>query len=282
MRPFLVAGLLVALSGTHSAAQEQRPLDTQDPETLGTGRALAQLGVGTSSGVAYPLSGLTGNLWQLPVFGFSIGVGPIADLQITGGPYDYLQITRRMPAPFTYLMTDPDADSTHDVDDVVVATKIRWASESAHRPAIGMRLSVRLPNSKHHSGLGQDTTDFSASLLAGKTLARWRVVGNIGATIMTEPINSTSQNDVLTYGVSLARPVVSWMELVGEVNGRVSTRRGVAPPGTESRGIARGGVRLGRGGVRFDVAGGAGLTDVDPAFTATAGVTFLFKAFDAP
>ena len=282
MRSFFVTALLVVLSGTLLAAQEQRPLDTQDPETLGTGRALAQVGVAASNGAVYPLSGLAGNLWQLPLLGFSIGVGPIADLQITGGPYDDLQITQRTPAPFTYLMTHPDADSTHDVDDVVLATKIRWVAESAHRPAIGMRLSVRLPNSKHHSGLGQDTTDFSASALAGKTLAHWRIVGNIGATIMTEPVDSTSQNDVLTYGVSLSRPVVSWMELLGEVNGRVSTRRGVAPPGTETRGVARAGARIGRGNVRFDVAAGAGFTDVDPTFTATAGVTFLFKAFDTP
>jgi hypothetical protein len=276
--PNAIVVVAILVAPALASAQQQRPLDTQDPETLGAGRGLLQIGAAVSRGDDYPLSGLRGNLSQLSLLGLTIGLGAMADLQITGGPYDYLQITEHNAAPLTRLLSVPGASSAHDVDDIVVATKIRWVSEASSWPSVGSRLSVRLPNSKHHSGLGQDTTDFSAALLVGKSVAAWRMVGNIGATIMTEPIDSTSQNDVLTYGVSLARRLLRDVEVVGEVNGRKSTRRGTAPPGTESRSVARAGARIGHGTMRLDVGAGVGLATIDPSFTATAGVTFLFKA----
>ena len=44
---------------------------------------------------------------------------------------------------------------------------------------------------------------------------------------------------MLAYGLSFARALTQQAEVVGEVNGRISTRSGGPPPGTESRGIAR-------------------------------------------
>lgn len=79
----------------------------------------------------------------------------------------------------------------------------------------------------------------SASRLAAKTIADVSVAGNFGFTIMSEPLNAAKQLDVLTYGLSLAHHVSRDMELLGEVNGRWSTRPGTAPIGTESRRIAR-------------------------------------------
>jgi hypothetical protein len=271
---------LMLLHAPPTSAQ-QRPLGTQDPDTIGTGRVLLEAGVSFARDLFYPLSGLQGNLWQLPVMGLDVGLSPIADLQISGGPYDRLSITDRRAAPLASLVT-ASGDTTHDVDDLAIGAKIRVVPETMGRPGFGFRFSVRLPNAKHRSGLGQDTTDFSASLLAGKTIAALRVAGNIGFTIMSEPLNSMKQNDVITYGLSIAQPISHGAALVGEVNGRWSARNGSPPIGTESRGTVTAGGRYTRGSIRFDAGAFVGLTRVDPTIGLTTGFTYIFNAFTLP
>ena len=69
--------------------------------------------------------------------------------------------------------------------------------------------------------------------------------------------------------------------MVGEVNGRVSTRS--APfPGTESRGILKIGGRYTHGPLRFDTGVFFGLTTIDPTVGVTAGFTYVFNAFTVP
>jgi hypothetical protein len=104
-------------------------------------------------------------------------------------------------------------------------------------------------------------------------------VGNIGLGILADPTNATNQNDVLDYGASLARAVREGVEVVGEVNGRWSTRSGTPPPGTESRAAIRIGGRLTRGTVRLDAGIILGMTSYDPSFGFTVGATYVFKAF---
>jgi len=272
--------LVAAMHATPIAAQE-RPLETQDPEPVGSGHVLVQAGVSAARNAVYPLSGLTGNLWQLPVIGFAIGLSPIADLQLTGGPYNRLQITSRSNAPLSSLVT-ATGDTTHAVEDLVIGTKIRLVPEAVGRPSVGFRFSVRLPNAKHESGLGQDTTDFSASLLSGKTIGALRVVGNFGFTIMSEPLDAAKQNDVVTYGLSFLRSIRPEVDVVGEVNGRWSTRGGVAPIGTESRSTMTVGGRYTRGPMRVDAAAMVGLTALDPTIGVKVGWTYIFRAFTLP
>src|SRR5882724_11150113 len=188
---------LVMFLTVRPAAGQQRPLDTQDPEPVGAGRVMVESGVTYARDEFYPLSGLQGNLWQLPVLGFVVGLSTIADVQLTAGPYNRLDITDRRPAPLAGLVA-ATSQTTHAVEDIVIGTKIRLAPETLQRPSIGFQFRVRLPNAKHESGLGQDTTDFSASLLSGKTIASARVVANVGFTIMSEPLDAAKQNDVVT------------------------------------------------------------------------------------
>ena len=263
------------------ASAQQRPLRTEDPETIGTGHVLVGAVVSYARDLFYPLSGLKGNLWQLPVIELDVGLSPIADLQITGGPYNRLSITDRRAAPLASLITATGA-TTHDVDDLAIGAKVRAIPETMKRPGFGFRFSVRLPNAKHNSGLGQDTTDFSASLLAGKTIAALRVAGNIGFTIMSEPLNSLKQNDVITYGLSFAQPVGRDAAFVGDVKGRWSARNGIPPVGTESRGTVTAGGRYTRGSIRLDAGAFFGLTSVDPTIGLTTGFTYLFNAFTLP
>ena len=86
---------------------------------------------------------------------------------------------------------------------------------------------------------------------------------------------------MLLYGLSFARAITQEAEVVGELNGRVSTRSN-AFPGTESRGILKIGGRYTRGSIRFDAGVFLGLTSIDPTFGLTAGFTYVFDAFKVP
>jgi hypothetical protein len=273
-------GVLLFTATTRSAFAQQRPLITEDPEVIGAGRILVEGGIDGAHDAHYPLSGLEGNLWRVPVLGVSFGISSIAELQIDGGPYNHLSITKRSPAPLANLLKVTGA-ATSDVEDLVVATKIRLLPEAATRPSFGIRLGTRLPNASNESGLGLDTTDFFALLLAAKTVQSIRVVGNLGTGILADPVAGHEQNDVLAYGVSVARAVTDQAEMVAEVVGRVSTRN-VAFPGTETRGLLNVGARYTRGPIRFDAALFFGLTSLDPTVGFTTGFTYIFHAFDVP
>ena len=276
-------GLVLALCAwVAPAAAQQRPLDTQDPETIGAGRVLVEGGISAANDVTFPQYGLKGNLWQLPVLGVNVGLSSIADLQITGGPYDYFSIASRdLVAPLAGVVT-ATGDSTHSVDDIRIGAKIKLVPEGSWRPGVGFRFSTRLPNASRKSGIGQDTTDFGASLLFGKTIQSIRVVGNLGWVSMSQPLDATRQNDELVYGLSFARAVTNRTEIVGEVYGRASVSDGTAPVGTESRGLLKLGGRFTQGAVRFDAAIFFGLNSVDPTVGFTAGATYVFNAFKLP
>jgi hypothetical protein len=277
----LVYGALAIAMLSRPAAAQQRPLVTEDPEPIGSGRLLIEGGVDFARNQTYPASGLEGNLWRAPLIGVSVGISSIAELQVDGGFFNRLSINRRRPAPLSGLLTG-SGTSTHDVEDVVVGTKIRVVAESARHPAFALRLATRLPNAGNESGLGLDTTDFFTSLLAAKTVQSVRIVGNIGFGILGDPTEGHRQNDVLTYGASFARALTDHAEVVGELNGRASTRKGDPYPGTESRGLLNLGGRYTRGPVRFDAGVFLGLTSIDPTVGFSTGFTYVFNAFQIP
>jgi len=274
---------LAALTLAIPSIAQQRPLTTQDAETIGAGRMLIEAGFDYGSDVFFPASGLRGDLTRVPLLGISVGIGPIAELQITGGPYSRLAIASRAPAPLAGMLNvPPDAASTSDVDDLVIGTKIRLLGETAHRPAISVRFATRLPNASNESGLGLDTTDFHAALLVAKTAGSVRFAGNLGLGILADPTSGDQQNDVVTYGFSLVRALGGGVDAVGELNGRANTRSGEPPVGTESRGAFRAGLRFTRGAGRFDAGVIVGLTSRDPSLGVTAGFTYVFRAFEMP
>ena len=91
------------------------------------------------------------------------------------------------------------------------------------------------------------------------------------------------QNDVITYGLSLARALTQAAEVVGEVNGRCDTRGDEpARPSNDPR------RRPPRGPLHRRAAGAAtraliiGLTGRDPGIGFAAGFTYVFNAFQVP
>jgi len=280
MRLVFLCAAVLALQHVPAFAQ-QRPLVTEDPESIGAGRVLIEAGLDYGRNATYPASGLEGHLLRFPLFGLSVGLSSIAEIQIDGGLHNRLSINERVVAPLSDMVT-ATGSSTTSVEDLVVGTKVRIAGETASRPSVGVRFATRLPNASNESGLGLDTTDFFASILVAKTVQSVRIVGNVGLGILGDPTRGDQQNDVLTYGLSFARALTQAAEVVGEINGHASTRSGVPPPGTESRGTVRFGARYTIGSWRADGAFLFGVTSRDPSVGLAAGFTYVFNAFQIP
>src|SRR5215204_2114389 len=232
MRKAFVLAFVMAVAAAGPAAAQQRPLVTEDPETIGSGLILFEGGFDMQQELFFPVSGLQGDLLRLPTLGLSFGLSSIAELQIDGGLYNRLKVNQRTPAPLSGML-DFTGDSTSDFEDIVVATKVRLLSETPGRPAVGVRFATKLPNASNENGIGLDTTDFYATLLIGKTVQSVRLVANAGLGILGDPTRGDRQGDVLQYGFSLARAVRQGFEVVGEINGRLQPQEDeTAPPGS--------------------------------------------------
>jgi hypothetical protein len=279
-RYFLCVLTVVVLLPAVALAQ-QRPLVTEDPETIGAGRVLVEGGVDYSWDVEYPASGLEGNLLRVPLLGFSVGISSIAEIQIDGGFHNRLNITGRdASAPLASMLT-VTGDTTGDVEDIVIGTKVRIVPEGMRRPAFAFRFATRLPNANNETGLGLDTSDFYATVLAAKTVQSVRVVGNVGLGIIGDPLRGDRQNDVTLYGLSFARALTTRAEVVGEINGWLNSRND-PPIATDSRGVVRLGARYTIGTWRADGAVLFGVTAREPGFGIAAGATYVFDAFHVP
>jgi hypothetical protein len=263
---------------------QQRPLETEDPEVIGPGRILIEGGFDWERDVSYPVSGLRGHRLSVPTLGVSVGLSSIVELQVDGGLYQRLNITaRRADAPAAPFL-EFTGDETHDVEDFVIATKLRLVSETlGRRPAIGLRLATKLPNANTENGLGTDLTDFFATMLIGKTIRSIRFVGNAGVGIVADASSEApAQHDFVIYGFSVARAMTTSTELVGEVNGRLNFAENADRPGGASRGALRFGARYTHGTVRVDAGALIGITSLDPEIGVTAGFTWVFNAFRVP
>lgn len=274
--------VVVSMAFAGTAAAQSRPLVTEDPETVPAGYMLLEAGVDMMEDATFPASGLTGRLWRVGTFGLSIGVSSIAELQIDGGLRNRLTIQEAdVSAPLADML-DFTGTTTSDFEDITIGTKVRFVSETEGRPALAVRFSTKLPNAGNESGLGLDTTEFNFGLAVAKTVQSVRVVGNFGFGILPDPERGDRQNDVINFGVSVARAVAPAVELVGELNGRINTRDGEPPVGTDSRAVMRIGGRWTEGPVRLDGAFLVGVTDRDPSWGLSGGVTWVFHAFDVP
>ena len=279
--PALVSLALVATLSNVPVRAQQRPLVTEDPESIGSGLVLVEGGFDYVVDQPYPVSGLEGHRLRVPTLGLSIGVSSIAEIQIDGISYQRLRVTGRSEAPLSSLVR-VQGDTTSDMDDIVIGAKARVVSETSRRPAVALRFATRLPNAGNESGLGLDTFDFINTLLVGKTIGSVRLVGNVGLGILSDPTQGNRQNDVIIYGLSWVRAMTETTEVVLEINGHANTRRGEPPPGTDSRSSLRAGTRYTRGSVRFDAALIGGLTPRDGTVGVTAGMTWTFQGLEVP
>ena len=87
--------MCVAASGTAHA--QQRPLVTEDPETIGSGRILLEGGFSLDTDQTNAANGVTGDIARLASFGVSVGISPNAEVQIDGGLIQRIEVTERIP-----------------------------------------------------------------------------------------------------------------------------------------------------------------------------------------
>lgn len=277
LRYSMIIVMTILLVGDRSAQAQHRPLLTEDPLPIRPGQLLIETGVSYEHRARFPLSGLEGDLIGVPYFGFSMGLSSIAEFQVDSG-FNILFVDAATEAPLAEKL-DFTGDTTTDINDPVIATKILLQEETRRAPAIGFRVATRLPSASNENGLGNDTFDWFVSLLAGKDFGRTRIVGNLGAAVLALPTDPARQNDVLTVAVSITHRASRTIDLVAEAGGRVDLK-GEAPAGTEDRGQVRLGARFRSDPIRFDAGTIIGMGDDDPEFGLTFGVTYAFDAFN--
>lgn len=281
----LLSVLILALGSAGVVSAQQRPLLTEDVDIIPPGTMRIEAGIDFMQNAKYPLSGLTGDLTRVGVIGINIGLSPNVEFQIDGTIQNFLSINSvSVPTPIP-LGFAPGTNSTNDTGDFTLSTKIKLRNETRRGPSLGFRFGVELPNSNQSRGIGVNQINAYGVILAGKKFghdARANFFGNLGMAILTAPTEAFTQNDVLLYGFAGIIRLNKQFNLVGEVNGRASTRRGRAPLGTESLSEARLGLQIKASGLRFDFAGIAGLTDFSPRSGVTFGVTYDTPAVFTP
>jgi hypothetical protein len=263
------------------ALAQQRPLQTEDPETIGSGRMLIEAGIDYDRDANFPVSGLRGNHLTLPSFGVSLGVSSVAEIQIDWAPYQKLSITDQFDGAPLAEFLELDGSTTDDFGDIYIGAKVKLLGETARRPAIGSWFRTRLPNAGNESGLGKDVQDFSSAISIGKTVQSIRVVANVGMTMIGKPTEVAAQDDLLIYSLSVARAISPAAEVVGEFVGRANFAN-IITPGAEDRGLLRFGTRYTMSGVRLDAGVLIGLSPRDPEIGVTGGFTWVFDAFRVP
>lgn len=277
LRQNLGAALLLVVGCVVGAQAQQRPLLTEDVDIVPTGTVRIGMGIDYLQGAKFPASGLTGDLTRVGVVNINVGLAPNVSFEISGVLQNVLSINTRARNPPIALNLDPTTNSANDTGDFSLATKIKLRKETKKGPSLGFKFGVELPNSNQTRGIGLNQTNAFGLILAGKKFgqdARFNLFGNLGLAILTAPTKLFTQNDILLYGVAGIYRVNPKINLVGEVNGRTSTRKGDAPLGTESLSQARLGMQVKASGLRFDVAGAAGLTKQSPRSGIIFGVTY--------
>jgi len=280
----LSLAIVCAAVFSFTAHAQQRPLLTEDVDIIPPGTLRIEAGIDFLQGAKYPVSGLTGDLTRVGVIGVNIGFAPNIEFQVDGVAQNFLSINSRGFSAIP-LSIAPGSNSTNDVGDFTLSTKIKLRAETKHGPSLGFRFGVQLPNSNQANGIGLNQTNAFGSVLIGKKFGsqgRFNTFGNLGIAILTAPTQLFTQNDVFTYGLAGIFRINRQFSLAGEVNGRANTRPGTGPLGTESQSEARLGMQIRASGLRFDFAGIKGLTNFSPNSGVTVGVTYDTPTVFAP
>jgi hypothetical protein len=283
MKRALASAILLIL-GISLASAQQRPLITDDVDITPPGAVEIGAGVDFLQNVKLPLSGLRGDLTRVGDVRIRTGFASNVEIQIEGVLQNFLAInSQTIPSPIPLNIT---GNSTSDFDDLTVSAKIKLKNETRNLPAIGMKFGFQMPNSDQARGIGTNQINIFSKLIVQKRFGRKpgktplvNIYGNLGLGIMSAPLSTFTQNDVLLYGLAGIFRLNDRINIVGEVNGRQNTRGNGAPLGTESVGNFRVGTQIKASGLRFDTAAIFGLTRYSPRTGVTFGVTYVSPSF---
>jgi hypothetical protein len=277
--------LLMLVTSIYSFAQ-QRPLLTDDVDITPPGSLDLSIGVDFFQKAKFPLSGITGELTRVGDTRIRAGLAGNVEFQIEGSLQNYVSINSRGPSAIPLNVT---GNSTNDFDDFTLSAKVKIRNETRYMPALGLKLGFQLPNTNQAKGIGTNQINVFGKILVQKKFGsmvghvpRFNAMGNIGLGIMTAPLERFTQNDVLLYGLAGIFRLTDNVNIASEVNGRVNTRGGTAPLGTESVGRFRLGGQVRASGLRFDAAAAFGLTQFSPRTGLIFGVTYQTPSIFTP
>lgn len=277
---------ILVLASAITAFSQQRPLLTDDVDITPPGSLQIGVGVDFFQNAKFPLSGINGDLTRVGDIRIRTGFSPNVELQIEGTLQNYLAINSRGPSAIPLNLS---GNSTNDFDDFTVSAKVKLRNETRLLPAIGMKFGFQMPNTDQARGIGTNQINVFSKIILQKKFGdvvdntpKFNAMGNIGLQIMTAPIERFTQNDVIIYGLAGIYRVTDRVNVLGEVNGRINTRSGAAPLGTESAGQFRIGTQIKASGLRFDTAAAFGLTKFSPRTGVIFGVTYQSPSIFKP
>jgi hypothetical protein len=275
--------LILVFAAAAAADAQQRPLLTDDVDITPQGSIELGVGVDFLQNAKFPLSGLRGDLTRVGDIRLKTGFASNVELQVEGTLQNFLAINSQGPSAIPLNVT---GNSTSDFDDFTVSAKIKLLNETKGLPAVGMKFGFQMPNTDQARGIGTNQINIFSKLILQKKFGKRQgrsplanIYGNIGLGIMNAPLANFTQNDVLLYGLAGIFRVSDRVNIVSEVNGRINTRSGDAPIGTESIGQFRIGGQIKASGLRFDTAAVFGITKHSPRTGVVFGVTYQSPSF---
>ena len=271
--------LILIFAASLTVFAQQRPLLTDDIDITPEGAFEISAGVDFFQDERFALSGLRGDLTRIGDVRGKVGFAPNVEFQVEGVVQEYLGIDGQYAPSVIPLALN--GNSTSDVGDFTVSTKIKLRSETGNLPAVGLKVGFQIPSSNQARGIGTNQINIFGKFIVQKKFGaragkspRANIYGNIGIGILTAPIERFSQNDVLLYGLAGIFRVTDNVNVAAEINGRANTRPGSAPIGTESEGQFRLGTQIKASNLRFDAAGVFGVARNSPRTGITFGVTY--------
>jgi hypothetical protein len=277
------AMFILMCAAASAASAQQRPLITDDVDITPQGSIELGVGVDFLQNAKFPLSGLKGDLTRVGDIRVRTGFASNVELQVEGTLQNFLAINSQSPSAIPLNVT---GNSTSDFDDFTVSAKVKLLNETELLPAVGLKFGFQMPNTDQARGIGTNQINIFSKLLLQKKFGKRQgrdplanIYGNIGLGIMNAPLANFTQNDVLLYGLAGVFRLSNRVNIVSEVNGRISTRSGDAPLGTESIGQFRIGGQIKASGLRFDTAALFGLTKNSPRTGVVFGVTYQSPTF---
>jgi hypothetical protein len=261
------------------ALGQQRPLITDDIDITPQGAFELGVGVDFYQNAKFPLSGIKGDLTRVGDIRLKTGIASNVELQIEGTLQNFLAINSQGPSAIPLSIT---GNSSNDFDDFTISAKVKLFNETKNLPAVGLKFGFQMPNTDQAKGIGTNQINIFSKIIVqkrfGKKAGRTplaNVYGNLGLGIMNAPLANFTQNDVLLYGLAGIFRVNNRINVVSEVNGRLNTRSGLVPIGTESVGQFRVGTQIKASGLRFDTAALFGITKNSPRTGIIFGVTYV-------
>lgn len=283
-RPLLV--LMILLASVCAASAQQRPLLTDDVDITPPGAIEVGIGVDFFQNAKFPLSGLKGDLTRVGDIRVRTGFASNFEFQVEGTIQNYLAINSQSLSPIPLKL---NGNSTNDNDDFTVSAKIKLRNETRSLPGLGFKFGFQMPNSDQARGIGTNQINIFGKVLLQKKFgsvvnktSRFNAMGNLGLEIMNAPLEKFTQNDVFLYGAAGIYRLTDNVNLLSEVNGRLNTRKGAAPLGTESIGQFRVGAQIKASNLRFDTAAAFGLTQFSPRTGLIFGITYLSPSIFTP